>query len=298
MEFVVLGTGSLGSLLGGLLAREHAVTLVGREPHMNAVHESGLTVEGECSVAVSPDTTTDGTGHRADVALVTVKAFDTDAAARDLATGCYDIVCSLQNGIGNEATLKSHVDAHVVAGTTTYGARLTRPGRVECTGIGEVVLGSPDGGTTKPASRLHDAFQSADIDSTVAEDMPRRLWKKLAVNAGINATTALARVPNGALVDGPAGEPARRAGRETARVAQAHGIELDERTAAEAVEAVADTTAVNISSMLQDVRAGRRTEVDAINGAIVRRAANCDVDTPVNTTLARLLRAWETEQVE
>jgi len=192
MELVVLGAGSLGSLLCGLLAREHEVTLVGRDPHVTTVRESGLTIEGACDTVVSLDATTDGTDLQAEAALVTVKAFDTEQAAAQLATGSFELVCSLQNGIGNEETLAAHVDADVVAGTTTYGARLVEPGRVECTGIGEVVLGAPDGGPSASATRLGDAFRSMDVETTVATDMPRRLWKKLAVNAGINATTALA----------------------------------------------------------------------------------------------------------
>jgi 2-dehydropantoate 2-reductase len=123
--------------------------------------------------------------------------------------------------------------------------------------------------------------------------MPRRLWEKLAVNAGINATTALAGVQNGALVDGPGRGVAAAAARETARVARGAGVELDPQAAVERTRAVAETTAENTSSMLQDVRAGTRTEVDAINGAVVDRA---DQSVPVNETLAGLLRAWERQR--
>jgi 2-dehydropantoate 2-reductase len=122
--------------------------------------------------------------------------------------------------------------------------------------------------------------------------MPWRVWEKLAVNAGINATTALARVENGALVDGPAGAVAREAARETARVARAEGVDLADEAAVAAVERVASATAVNRSSMLQDVEAGRRTEVDAIAGFVAGHAE----PTPVNETTARLLRAWERGQ--
>jgi 2-dehydropantoate 2-reductase len=293
MEIVVFGAGSLGSLVGGVLAREHTVTLVGRDPHVSAVQDSGLTIEGEFAETVTPAATTDGTDHVADLALVTVKAFDTAAAAEQLATGRFEVVCSLQNGIGNEETLAERLDTPVVAGTITYGARLAEAGRVECTGTGEVVLGSPDGGSSTHATRVSQAFREVGFQATAVSDMPRRLWKKLAINAGINATTALARIENGALVDGPAGQPAREAARETARVAQCAGVDLSESTAAEAVDTVARGTAANTSSMLQDVLAGCRTEVDAINGAVANRAAESDVDAPVNTVLATLLRAWE-----
>jgi 2-dehydropantoate 2-reductase len=92
MKVVVFGAGSLGSLLGGLLAREHDVTLIGRDPHVTAIRESGLRVEGAFEATTTPTATTDGTGLSGDVALVTVKAFDTEDAADALASGAFDAV--------------------------------------------------------------------------------------------------------------------------------------------------------------------------------------------------------------
>ncbi|WP_158058541.1 ketopantoate reductase family protein [Halorussus halophilus] len=297
MNVVVFGAGSLGSLVGGLLAREHSVTLVGRNPHVEEIRNSGLRVSGEFDFEVTPEATIDGTGLAAELAVVTVKAFDTESAARDLSTGNFDAVLSLQNGMGNEEILADYLDCPVLAGTATYGAVCLDPGTVECTGEGRIVLGAREGGDSETADRVGTAFRTAGFDATVAADMPRRLWKKLAVNAGINATTALGRVENGALLDGPAHEVAVEAARETARVARAEGIELDEKTAAEAVERVAEETAANTSSMHQDVLAGRRTEVGAINQYLCARAEANDVAVPTNQTLTRLLRAWERENV-
>ncbi|UPW01767.1 ketopantoate reductase family protein [Halorussus gelatinilyticus] len=296
MDIVVFGAGSLGSLVGGLLAREHAVTLVGRDPHVAAVRESGLRVSGEYDFTVAPEATTDGTDLDADLAVVTVKAFDTEDAAETLATGRIDAVLSLQNGMGNEETLARPLDCPVLAGTATYGAVRREPGAVECTGRGEVVLGPREGGTSETADGAGRALAAAGIETTVADDMPRRLWEKLAVNAGINATTALARVENGALLDGPAREVAGDAARETARVARAEGVELGESEAVRAVERVAEATAANTSSMRQDVQAGRRTEVEAINGYVFSCARERGVSVPVNRTLTKLLRAWERER--
>lgn len=293
MDIVVFGAGSLGSLVGGLLAREHAVTLVGRDPHVAAIREDGLHVGGEFDFAVRPRATTDGTDLDANLAVVTVKAFDTDVAARTLATGTFDAVLSLQNGMGNEDVLATHLDCPVLAGTATYGAVRPEPGTVECTGRGEVVLGAHEGGNSSIADRVGDAFRAAGIETTVAADMPRRLWEKLAVNAGINAVTALADVENGAVLGGPAREVACRAARETARVARETGVELADADTVERVGRVADATAKNTSSMRQDVRAGRRTEVDAIHGYVVETGAECGVETPVNRTLAGLIEAWE-----
>jgi len=289
MDVCVFGAGGLGSLVGGMLARTHDVTLVGREPHVSAVAGGGLLLTGALDEQVTPAAHTT-VPDRADLAVVTVKSFDTAAAARALQNAALDGVLSLQNGMGNEETLAAHLDAPVLAGTCTYGARLVEPGVVECTGVGEIHLGPHEGGTSALADRVGAAFRGADIDAAVAPDMPRRLWEKLAVNAGINATTALARVSNGALVDGPARTVAREAARETARVAGAEGVALEPADAAERTHAVAETTAANTSSMHQDVLAGTRTEIDAINGYVVDRAAE---PVPVNETLTALLRAWE-----
>jgi 2-dehydropantoate 2-reductase len=290
VEIVVFGAGSLGSLLGGLLASEHDVTLVARDPHAATVAADGLRVSGEIERTVDPDAVTDLPADcAADLALVTVKTADTEAAARALADCELDAALSLSNGMGNEATLAAHLDCPVLAGTCTYGAILDEPGRVTCTGVGEAVLGPREGGDSATADAVGAAFDAAGIETTVAADMPRRLWEKLAVNAGINATTALARVENGALLDGEAHDVAAAAALETAQAARNAGVELTDCEAVAAVERVAAATAANTSSMYQDVRAERPTEVDAINGYVVEHAN----DAPVNRTLAGLLRAWE-----
>jgi 2-dehydropantoate 2-reductase len=288
VNVVVFGAGSLGSLVGGLLARTHDVTLVGRDPHVTAVRERGLRLTGAAEGTVHPDARTDPPDS-ADLAVVTVKAFDTEAAARGLRGCSLDAALSLQNGMGNEETLAACLDGPVLAGTCTYGARLADPGVVECTGIGEVVLGPPGGGESEVAERVGTAF-ATDLDAHVSDSMPRRLWEKLAVNAGINPVTALARVRNGALVDGPLAELAREAAAETARVARKQGVALDDETAVDAVTDVAAATADNTSSMLQDVQSGSRTEIDAISGYVAERA---DQPVPVNRTLTALVRGWE-----
>ena len=290
MEVVIYGAGSLGSLVGGLLARTHDVTLVGREPHVGRVRADGLRITGAVEATVSPSAATRAP-DRADLAVVTVKAFDTAGAARALADRRPDCVLSLQNGLDNEAVLAGCVEAPVLAGTCTYGARLVDPGRVECTGVGEIALGPREGGRSAAADRVGQAFEAAGLATTVAEDMPRRLWEKLAVNAGINATTALAGVANGALREGPGASVAAAAARETARAARADGVDLPGDRAVAALRRVANATARNRSSMCQDREAGRRTEVDSINGAVAGR-----IDAPVNETLAGLVRAWERDR--
>lgn len=292
MDVLVFGAGSLGSLVGGLLARQHRVTLVGRDPHVATVDTAGLTVDGEVECHVGPDAATAIPAAAApDLAVVTVKAHDTATAADALADSDPDAALSLQNGLDNEPVLAAHLDCPVLAGTCTYGAMLAEPGRVTCTGVGEVVLGPRAGGVSETADRVGAAFEAAGFETTIAADMPRRSWEKLAVNAGINGVTALARIENGGVLSDPASEVAAAAARETARAARAAGVELSDQAAVAAVQRVAEATAANTSSMHQDVLAERRTEVDAINGAVADRT-----EAPVNRTLAALLRAWERER--
>lgn len=312
MRIVIFGAGSLGSLFGALLDGVHDVTLVGREPHVSAVREHGLRVAGVDGFEASPAATTDGTELDCDLAVVTVKAYDTAAAARDLAAGNVGTAVSLQNGLGNEATLATELDCPVVAGTTSHGAMLSEPGVVEWTGRGDVVVGTwrdagaageiggadrrGNGIAADPASRVAAAFRAASIGTRVEADIGRRLWRKLAVNAAINPVTALARIRNGRVFEGPTAEYAARAATEAAAVARAEGVDLDAGTAVEAARSVAERTADNRSSMFQDVAAGRRTEIDAISGVVADRADDHGVDAPVNGLLCALLRGWETGQ--
>ena len=311
MRIVIFGAGSLGSLLGALLDRAHDVVLVGRDPHVSAVRDGGLRVTGVDSFEASPAATTDGTGLDADLAVVTVKAYDTDAAARDLATGDVGAAVSLQNGLGNEEALAAGLQCPIVAGTT-HGALLSEPGVVEWTGRGAVAVGNwrisdgdddPDAGgreddggdatDSDPASRTAKAFRAASIDAAVDRDIRHRLWTKLAVNAAINPVTALARIRNGWAFEGPTAAYAERAARETAEVARAEGVDLDADAVVEEARRVARRTADNQSSMSQDLAAGRRTEIDAISGVVAERADEHGIDAPVNGLLCALLCGWE-----
>ncbi|WP_277554467.1 ketopantoate reductase family protein [Halobaculum limi] len=299
MDIVVFGAGALGSLVGGMLAREHHVTLVARDPHARRIAGQGLRIEGELDGHVRPRATTDPTPDdlTADLALVTVKAYDTEAAADALATGDPEVVCSLSNGLPEEL-LVDRLGDRVLAGSATYAAELPAPGVVRCTGVGRIHVGELGGGDSARADRVARAFREAGLNCTADAEMPRRRWEKLAVNAGINAVTALARVRNGALADGPAADVAHRAARETARVARAEGVDLSNFAAVDALDTVVAETAGNRSSMRQDVERGTRTEVDAINGAVVDYAADHAIDAPTNQTMADLLRVWENRRAE
>ena len=293
MDIAVFGAGSLGSLIGGLLTGPHHVTLVSREAHANAMAANGLTITGNIDRHVFPAVATDwGAVGETDLAIVTVKSYDTESAARHLAARPPSTVLTVQNGLGTVATLQSILppSVTVLAGTCTYGAKLAAPGVVTCTGVGSIVIGDPAGGRHLVADQVADALGDTPLQLRAVDDLPTRRWEKLAVNAAINPVTALARVPNGAILAEPLWSVANCAALETAHVARHHGVELSAETISDVLADVVRTTADNESSMARDVRRGRRTEVDAITGQVVARAPE---SAPVNELLYALLVGYE-----
>ena len=285
MKIQVFGAGSLGTLVGALLSRAGVdVRLVARERVVRAF-DKGVRVEGVEEFVARPSLSTEPT--ESDVTLVTVKSYDTEDAAEALApaVGKDDTVVSLQNGMGNEKVLNELLESTVLGGTATYGANM-REGSVEYTGRGEVVVGDYTGGTSREAEHVADELEGLEARAT--DSMDAALWEKLAVNAAINPVTALTRLTNGEAAERATGVM-REAARETAAVAHERGVRVEE--APERALEVARATAENESSTLQDARAGRRTEIDALNGYVVKEAE--EVPTPTNRTLAALVRATE-----
>ncbi|GGN19034.1 ketopantoate reductase family protein [Halarchaeum nitratireducens] len=294
MHVGVLGAGSMGSLFAGLLAADGAATtlLAHEGPHVDAIRERGLRIEcvDGSSDAVGVEVVTDpAAAPSLDAALVFVKSHATADAADEWRGALADAhVATLQNGLGNAETLAGRFES-VLAGTTSHGAVVADPGVVRHAGVGDTRLGRWDGPTDDAPARLAATLSVAGIDTAVVTDPRTALWHKVLVNVGINASTALARVENGALAEHASGSRLlRRAVAEAARVARAEGVDVGDPIA-EAVT-VAERTASNVSSMRQDVEAGRETEIEALHGAVVARAAEHDLPAPVNRTLADLVR--------
>jgi len=296
MHVSVLGPGALGSMFGGHLARAGVdVTLVGRPgPHVDALGDGlHLTLPDGHTETVDVAVTTDpAAAAPADVVLVCVKSYDTEDAlsgARELLADAD--VCTFQNGLGNAETIAEFVPrARVLAGTTSHGATLEAPGHVRHAGYGDTRVGRFFAENDDRVRALAAALTNAGIDTDVVADARAAVWEKVLVNVGINAATALARVPNGRLADTDAGTRlVQRAVREAERVADAEGVDLSEDPV-EASLRVARETAANHSSMYQDLDRDRKTEIDSLNGEIVGRGRDHGVETPVNETLTDLVR--------
>ena len=214
-------------------------------------------------------------------ALVLVKSWQTERAARQLADCLPEdgLAVTFQNGLGNDEILSEVLGSiRVSRGVTTLGATLLAPGLVRSGGEGTMTLEAHP-----QMAGLQAILRVAGFDIQVVEDVQPFVWGKLIVNAAINPLTALLRVKNGELLaNPPARELMGKLARETASVAEALGVKLPFSDPGHAVEEVARRTSDNTSSMLQDVLRGALTEVEAINGAVIRKGAEKKVPTPVN----------------
>ncbi|MFQ3663635.1 MAG: 2-dehydropantoate 2-reductase, partial [Chloroflexaceae bacterium] len=291
MRVALIGAGALGGVIGFYLSAVADVVLV--DPwaeHVAAMAVHGLRCERDGVEAVRPvRAVTDAVqAGPAEVTLILVKARQTPwaaAAARQLLAPD-GLAYTLQNGLGNREILAAALgEERVGQGVTSLGATLLGPGRVRHAGTGPTLFGAvPDRAV---AGALVELFTRAGLPAEVRDDVSGLVWGKLVVNAGINALTALLRVPNGVLAETPAArELLAAAVREAAAVAAARGVTLPYSDPVDHVLAVARATGANHSSTLQDVLRGAPTEIAAINGAVAREGARLGVSTPVNALLA------------
>lgn len=298
----VVGAGAMGSLFGGhLSAAGHEVWLVDIwAEHVDTINHLGLQIvepSGDERV-VRPRAVTDPQPvGPCDIVLVLVKSYHTKQAAASLAPllAPSTVVLTLQNGLGNIDVLTEKVPRNqLMAGITGQGANILGPGRIHHAGSGETVIGELDGAVTERLQRLVDAFTGAGLPTSATTDVQGVVWAKLLVNIAINPLTAILRVRNGRLLEIPeAVEIMREAVQEGLAVASRAGVHVPLADPWEHVLDVAVRTAANRSSMLQDVDRGRRTEIDALSGAVVGEGSRLGLETPVNLTLARLVRCLE-----
>jgi 2-dehydropantoate 2-reductase len=293
VRFLIFGAGAMGSFVGGLLARTHPVTLVGRRDHVDAIRRDGLVVRGRTDLRVRVHAFEDvsETGP-ADVVVVTVKSYDTLGAVDSLKPLWGDaLFLSLQNGLGNVELLAEHAE-RVLGGVTYSGVTFVGPGVIEHAGTGDTVLGPYRGTSLADAERLAATLRECGIETTVTGSIAATLWKKAVVNACFNPLTGLLEVRSGALASSNSlSDCSMLIVSEATSVARACGVEIDEGELLERVRGVSVATSRNKSSMLQDMQKGRRTEIDAINGAIARLGAERGIDCPVNRVLTLLVKA-------
>jgi 2-dehydropantoate 2-reductase len=300
MKIVMMGSGAMGGLFGGLLTRSgEEVWLVGnRKEQIDRIRSAGLTFEekGELRTIPMKATLDAASVGGADVVIFFVKTYDTEGAVSDaLVLEKEDtIFLTLQNGLGNEEMICQKIDRRkVMLGVTGHGATLLGPGRIRHAGLGKTFIGELDHRITDRVCRIAQAFCEAGIETEVSSNIHDQVWEKLLVNVGINALTALTGFKNGQLLDYPeTSRLMKNLVSEAVEVARGKGIHLGEDPA-EKVRKVAEATRENRSSMGQDFDRRQRTEIDAINGAVVREAQALGIPVPFNQAVTDLVKAIE-----
>lgn len=287
MRVLLFGAGAMSCLFGARLSVVADVTLVDEwQEGIDAIRQKGILLE-DAGIARTAAVHAEYLGTpltQFDLALVLVKSWQTSAISKFLQSYLKSggVAISLQNGYGNVEQL----GACAFPGSTAEGATLLGPGHVKAGGSGPTHIVGPVWAV--------DLLKSAGFDAYACDAQKARslLWGKLSVSCGINPLTALLRISNGELLQRPAAAKLmERAVLECAAVAKAARIDLPFADAVSYTRQVAERTALNKSSMLQDVLRGAPTECDAINGAVVREGARWGVSTPVNEILCQLVSA-------
>jgi 2-dehydropantoate 2-reductase len=300
MKTMIMGAGAMGSLFGGLLALSgEEIWLVDIwKDHIDAIRSKGLSIEDQGEIkTVRVNATTDVASlGKADLVIFFVKTYHTEKAVRDaLALQKEDtLFLTLQNGLGNEEVLCRQVDrTNVLLGVTNHGATLLGPGRIRHAGRGKTSMGELNGKVTDRVTRITQMFSNAGIEASVSSNIHDLVWTKLFVNIGMNALTALTGFKNGQLLDHPETVRLMEAlVSEAIEVARRKGIRVDGNPF-EKVKAVAEATRENRSSMGQDFDYKRKTEIDAINGAVTREAERLGISVPFNQAITDLVKAIE-----
>jgi 2-dehydropantoate 2-reductase len=304
LRIAVVGAGAIGCLFGGRLHRAgQTVLLIHHRTSVAAsIEEKGVRIR-ELSgkvfrVHIQTRTRLSGL-DKPDLVLVTVKAYDSEAVASLLKKSVMRNmpVLSLQNGLGNIEELTRRLGADsTIAGTTTEGAMSTGPGAVIHTGRGMTLVGEMNGKLSDRCLTIQKAFREAGFTTILSNNIKGALWAKAIVNSAINPITAITRVRNGDVRKiSELREIASEVVDEGIAVAEANGIPLKPSPKSLLAKVLA-LTPRNKSSMLQDIEAGRKTEIRQLNGSISRLGSLVGVSTPFNDLLTKLVLALERSQ--
>lgn len=301
MHIAIMGTGGTGGYFGGLLARAgEEVSFIARGANLEAIRKNGLAVKsvlaGEFSV---PATATDDPGEigPVDAVLFCVKAYDNAGAADQIRPliGPETAVLSVQNGIDNEQQIGEVIGPEHVVGCVSYvSSTIESPGVIAQTaGPGKIVLGEMQGGTSARTEAILTSLQNAGITAELHPDIQVALWQKFIAICGVNGITALTRLPMGEIL---ACEETRSLMRGTMQevetVARACGANLPEKCADLAMDTFSSMEPSIRGSMYYDLAAGRRLELEVLNGTVVRLGSEHGIATPINSTIYAALKPY------
>jgi 2-dehydropantoate 2-reductase len=299
IRVAVLGAGAVGCYFGGMLARAgHKVTLIGRPVHVEAFKKSGLHFEGlKFNEHVPVEASTDATAVRgARLVLFCVKSTDTEQAAAQIAPhlAADALVVNLQNGVDNTERIQARVSVPVIPAVVYAATEMKGPGHLKHHGRGDLVIGGLD-----DKKSLHDIkgwFEAAGVPVVISDNVAGELWAKLVVNCAYNALSAITQLPYGKMINGPGiRDTMRDVVEETLAVAKANGVQMAPDMLVRTYR-IAEAMPTQFSSTAQDLARGKPTEIDHLNGYVVRLGEALGIATPANRTLHALVKLLEAKQ--
>jgi 2-dehydropantoate 2-reductase len=295
MKIAVMGAGAVGCYYGGMLARAgHDVVLIGRPQHVEAVERQGLRLETQTfDERIRVSASTEGSAVQgAQLVLFCVKSTDTESGAAAIRPHLAPdaVVLSLQNGVENADRLRALLPQEVIAAVVYVGTEMAGPGHVRHHGRGELVIEQ-----SKASDDVARVLIAAGVPTEISDNVRGALWAKLILNCAYNALSAITQLPYGRIVKGEGVTAVMRdIVDECVAVAEADGVTLPGDVDA-AVRKIAETTAGQYSSTAQDLARGKRSEIDHLNGLIVRRGEALGVATPANRLLHALVKLIESK---
>jgi 2-dehydropantoate 2-reductase len=295
MKIAVMGAGAVGCYYGFMLARAgHDVVLIGRPQHLEAIERQGLRLEAQTfdeHIRVSVSTEA-GAVQRARLVLFCVKSNDTESGAAAIKPHLAPdaVVLSLQNGVENADRLRALLPQQVIAAAVYIGVEMAGPGHVRHHGRGELLIEA-----SRASADVARTLIAAGVPTDISDNVRGALWAKLITNCAYNALSAITQLPYGRLVKGEGVSAVMRdlVG-ECVAVAQADGVSLPGDVDA-GVSRIAETVPGQYSSTAQDLARGKRSEIDHLNGLIVRRGEALGIATPANRLLQALVKLIESK---
>jgi 2-dehydropantoate 2-reductase len=295
LKVAVMGAGAVGCYFGGMLARAgHDVTLIARPQHVEAIRRDGLRMDTKTfdeQVRVNAVTQASG-AQGADLVLFCVKSMATEEAGRELKPFLRPdtLVLCLQNGVDNAERLRTALPEHAVAAAVVYVAtEMAGPGHLKHHGRGELVI-EPTSGSEAAAQ----ALRAAGVPTELSDNVRGALWLKLIINCAYNPVSAIAQKPYGENVQGEGiRDVMRDVVDECLAVARADGVTVPADAHA-VTRKLVESMPAQYSSTAQDLARGKPTEIDFLNGYVVRRGDSLGIPTPANRVLWALVKLLET----
>ena len=301
MKIVIFGAGAIGSLFGAYLSKTEDVTLAARKPHVDAIKSKGLAViEKGKKIIFNPKAvcSVEEIDFIPDLVMITVKSYDTLNAIREIKKKIEGntIVLSLQNGLDNIEKIKTELgkDENIIAGVTMHGVTFLQPGLIDHTGAGETIIGELNGKITDRVNEIAKMFSKSNLATKVSDNIFSVIWEKAIINSVINPLTAIFQCRNGYLLENPFLEKLlEEICKESANIARCTGVELPSVDCIiKRTKKVVRGTARNFSSMLQSIQQGKKTEIESINGVIIKIAMEKKLPYTLNNILSKLITEY------